>query len=190
MAVKNISQSSVIRSIQMLFSAGSATGMTDGQVLEQFLNQHDERAEAAFATLLARHGPLVWSVCRNALSDCHAAEDAFQATFLILVRKAHSIHRRETLGPWLYGVARRVAVRAKAGVARRRLLEEHSADAEATSMPSLTLQEEIDALHEEIDRLPSKYRTAVAAPELASCASPISRRERAVRQVPPRRALG
>src|SRR4051812_22194343 len=110
-------------SIRTLFGVGSVGGMTDGQLLEQFLSRRDEGAESAFAALVALHGPMVWDVCRSVLSDPHAAEDAFQATFLILVRKAGSIHRREAIGPWLYGVARRVAVRAKSAAALRRLRE-------------------------------------------------------------------
>jgi len=112
-------QGSVLRSIQTLFVTGSATGMTDRQLLEEFLGRRDGGAEAAFTALVARHGPLVWSICHSISSDSHAAKDAFQATFLILVRRASSIRRRETLAPWLHGVARRVAVRAR-NVARVR----------------------------------------------------------------------
>jgi RNA polymerase sigma factor (sigma-70 family) len=135
--------------------------MTDGQLLEQFLAQHGPAAEAAFAALVAQHGPMVWNVCRSVLADSHAAEDAFQATFLILVRKARSIRRRETLGPWLHGVARRVAVRAKANMAKQRKRAIHGVEMKATPVPTLARQEELEALHEEIDRLPQKYRAAV-----------------------------
>src|SRR5262245_39016707 len=98
--------SSAFSSIQTLFCAGSATGMTDRQLLEEFLARQGPGAEAAFGAIVATHGPMVWNVCRGVLSEYHAAEDAFQATFLLLVRKASSIRRRETLGPWLHGVAR------------------------------------------------------------------------------------
>jgi RNA polymerase sigma factor (sigma-70 family) len=152
---------SVLWSIQTLFDAGSATGMTDRQLLEQFLGRQAPAAEAAFGALVAHHGPMVWNICRGILSDPHAAEDAFHATFLILVRKASSIRRRETLGPWLYGVARRVAVRAKASVARRRERESQGIEMQAASVPNPVTQEEIDALHQEIDRLPEKYRAVV-----------------------------
>ena len=118
-------------------------------------------AEAAFEAIVAHHGPMVWNVCRSVLFDAHAAEDAFQATFLILVRKAHSIHRRETLGPWLYGVARRVAVRAKANMARKRKRERHSDAITAALTPPLELEDEIATLYQEIDRLPEKYRAVV-----------------------------
>jgi RNA polymerase sigma factor (sigma-70 family) len=155
------SRGAVFRSIETLFGVGSVTGMNDAELLEQFLSGQDEVAQAAFGALLANHGPLVWKVCRGVLSDAHAAEDAFQATFLILVRKARSIRRRETLAPWLYGVARRVAVRAKAGLGRRRIVEVRGAEREATTMPELSESEELNALHEELDRLPERYRAAV-----------------------------
>ena len=114
---------SILRSLRTLFSVGTAGGMTDGQLLEQFLSRRGEEAEAAFAALVASHGPMVWDVCRGILADSHAAEDAFQATFLVLVRRAGSIRRRDAVGPWLHGVARRVAVRARAVAARRRRRE-------------------------------------------------------------------
>jgi RNA polymerase sigma factor (sigma-70 family) len=163
------SQSSVLRSLETLFGIGSATGMTDRELLDQFLARRDVGAEAAFAALVARHGPMVWSVCRSISSDAHAAEDAFQATFLILVRKAGSIRRRDTLGPWLHGVARRVAVRAKVSIRRQRQQEERGAEMKATSQPHLTPQEELLALHEEIGRLPEKYRSAVVLCHLEGC---------------------
>ena len=76
---------SVLGSLRTLFSVGTVGGMTDGQLLEQFLARRDEAGEAAFAALVAYHGPMVWDVCRGILADSHAAEDAFQATFLVLV---------------------------------------------------------------------------------------------------------
>ena len=97
--------------------------MTDGELLERFLGGRDEGSEVAFAALVARHGPMVLGVCRRALSDPGDAEDAFQATFLILVRKARSVRVDDSLGRWLYGVTRRVAGRARAVAARRRTRE-------------------------------------------------------------------
>ncbi len=126
---------SVIQSIQSLYNEGSVGGMTDGQLLEQFLSQQHERAEIAFAALMSLHGPMVWDVCRSVLSDAHAAEDAFQATFLILARKAGSIRRRDAVGPWLHGVARQVAVRTKAVMARQRLREGQGADMQLDPYP-------------------------------------------------------
>ena len=104
------------------------------------------------------HGPMVWDVCRSILSDPHAAEDAFQATFLVLARKAGSIRRRDAVGPWLHGVARRVAVRAKTAAARRRLREGQGTEMTATPTPDPMRREQIEALHEEVDRLAEKYR--------------------------------
>lgn len=131
------SEGTVLWSIQTLFGAGSSTGMTDRQLLEQFLAQKGPAAEAAFAALMALHGQMVWKVCQSVLADSHAAEDAFQATFLILVRKASSIRRRETLGAWLYGVARRVAVRAKANATRQRRREGQLVEIKETSVADL-----------------------------------------------------
>ncbi len=164
-----------LRSLETLFGAGSITGLTDAQLLERFLTKSDESAEAAFSALVARHGPLVWSICRSVLSDSHLAEDAFQATFLILVKKAASIRRRETLAPWLYGVARRVAVRARKNAARR-----ESTWCEMTEMKASLTQphqhletqsstpEELEALHQELDRLPEKYRAVLVLCHLES----------------------
>jgi RNA polymerase sigma factor (sigma-70 family) len=156
-------QGSVLRSIQTLFSAGSVGGMTDGELLETFLSRRDELAEAAFAALVALHGPMVWRVCQGVLPDSHAAEDAFQATFLILVRKARSIRHRDALASWLYGVARRVAVRAKTNATLRRRHEGQGAEMNAKPIPSSdpSRREQLEVLHQELDRLPEKYRAAV-----------------------------
>ena len=150
-----------VRSIQTLFGVGSVAGLTDGQLLEHFVDRKNEGSEAAFAALVALHSAMVWKVCRQILPNSSDAEDAFQATFLLLVRKAGSIRRREALGSWLYGVARRVAVRAKADAARRRLHESQITSGSETSMPDRSHPEELAALHEEVDGLPEKYRLAV-----------------------------
>lgn len=135
--------------------------MTDGALLDRFLTRRDDGAEAAFSALVALHGPMVWNVCRSVLADPHAAADAFQATFLILVRKAASIRRKDTIGPWLYGVSRRVAVRAKATAARRRLVEGREANMRNASVPDPAQREQLEVLHQEVDRLPEKYRAPV-----------------------------
>src|SRR5262249_11633425 len=95
----------------------AADGPSDGRLLEQFVRCGDE---SAFAILVRRHGPMVLGVCPRVLRDVHAAEDAFQATFLLLVRRAGSLRRPEALGPWLYGVAYRTALKARRVLSRRR----------------------------------------------------------------------
>src|SRR5436309_3119351 len=95
-----------LRHIRTLFSLGAAGQMSDAQLLERFSANRDE---AAFEELVGRHGPMVLGICRRVLSDPHDADDAFQATFLVLVRKAGSLARRDLLGNWLYGVAYRTA---------------------------------------------------------------------------------
>src|SRR5262245_45938486 len=109
-----------VREFGRLFGVGTVAGMTDGQLLEQFSSRPGPAADLAFEALVARHGPTVFSGCRQVLRDRHEAEDAFQATFLVLARRAGAIGRRDRLGPWLYGVAVRVASKARVGVARRR----------------------------------------------------------------------
>ena len=110
-------QVAVLTSIRQLFHTGSMAGLDDGELLERFATRNDE---SAFAALVALHGPMVLGVCRRILRDGHDVEDAFQATFLVLVQRAGSIRDPGRLGPWLHGVARRVAMRARAEAGRRR----------------------------------------------------------------------
>src|SRR5689334_18927073 len=101
---------SVARQLGSLFESGSVAGLSDRQLLERYLSAgRDPAGEAAFAALVGRHGPMVLGVCRQLLGDAQHAEDAFQATFLVLAQKAHSIRDPELLGNWLYGVAIRTA---------------------------------------------------------------------------------
>src|SRR6202011_5211949 len=95
-------------------------GLTDGQLLEDYLSRRDE---ASVAALVRRHGPMVWGVCRRVLHNHHDAEDAFPAAFLVLVRKAASVMPREMIGKWLYGVAYQTALKAKATTAKRQARE-------------------------------------------------------------------
>jgi RNA polymerase sigma factor (sigma-70 family) len=129
---------------------------SDAWLLERFVDQWDQ---AAFRDLVGRHGPMVLGVCRRILRDPHAAEDAFQVTFLLLVRKAGSVRKRGSVGPWLHGVAIRVALEAR-GVASRRQVAVLS-DPEAPGVDDrdgLERDELHAALHEELGRLPEKYR--------------------------------
>jgi hypothetical protein len=107
------------RELRSLFRDGAATGLTDKELLDRFATCRDAAGELAFATLVARPGPMVFNVSRRMLREPIDAEDAFQATFLVLVRRAASIGTGASLGPWLYGVSVRVARRARNVAARR-----------------------------------------------------------------------
>jgi RNA polymerase sigma factor (sigma-70 family) len=129
-----------------------SVGATDGELVERFARGGDE---AAFAALVGRHGGMVLGLCRRVLRDSHDAEDAFQATFLVLARKAGSLRGREAVGCWLYGVARRVAAKARALAIRRRARQQPLTDV-ALAIPGESGLAE--ALDEEIARLPARYR--------------------------------
>ncbi len=163
MAIETLA--AALRQINRLFAEGVVAGLTDAQLLERFLTQSDA---GAFEALVARHGPMVLSVCRGILRDPRDAEDAFQATFLVLVKKAGSIRGRDALGGWLYRVAHRVAIQANAAASRRRARERQAGEMAAvisTSGPSAP-DELLPALHEEIARLPEKYRLAIVLCDL------------------------
>ena len=155
-----------VRDLRTLFHVGSVHGRGDGQLLEQFRSSPGPAAEAAFAALVARHGPMVLRVCRGVLNDEHDAQDAFQATFLVLVRKAGSVRNRASVASWLYGVAHRVSSRARVEAARRRAHERRLAATVRESRlddvePAAGPLADLPALDEEIRRLPEKYRAAV-----------------------------
>ncbi len=131
-------------------------GLTDAQLLGRFLARRDE---IAFEELVRRHGPMVLGVCRRVLGDPHDAADAFQATFLVLARRAASVVPRGRVGPWLYGVARRTALKARSSAARRRRAEQESARGRPlTTAPADTADDLRPLLDEELGRLPEKYR--------------------------------
>ncbi len=151
------------RHLRTLFEVGAAGTLSDGQLLERFAG--GAGAELAFAALVERHGPMVLRVARAILRDEHAAHDAFQATFLILARKARSLWVRDSLGPWLHAVACRVASRSRAAEARRRR-HERAASAPETCRgrdPDPDRDELTRAIHEEIARLPEPFRAAVVS---------------------------
>jgi RNA polymerase sigma factor (sigma-70 family) len=139
-------------------------GLTDGQLLETFLERRDE---AAFEALVRRHGPMVLGVCRRVLGNVHDAEDAFQATFFVLVRKAGVIRQRELLGNWLYGVAYRTALEARGKSARQR-----SREKQVETMPQPVFEPNPDGpelaglLDQELSRLPDKYRVPIVLCDL------------------------
>ena len=157
---------STLRDIQTLFDTGTATGLSDGQLLERFRSRRDAAAEAAFQVLVLRHGPMVLRVCRNVLHDPNDAQDAFQATFLILVRHCRSVRKRDSVGSWLYGVASRVAARARVEAARRRSVERRGGLRVVTAVDpredaDLDRAEFGPVVEEEVRRLPEKYRAAI-----------------------------
>jgi RNA polymerase sigma factor (sigma-70 family) len=161
-------KSSALKSIVTLFDAGTLAAMPDGPLLERFVIGRDG---LAFEAIVARHGPMVFNVCRRILTDRSDVEDAFQATFLILVRKAATLRDRQRLGSWLYGVAHRVACRARSQSIRQRSRErtevgEATEKVEQDSSGDLERRELLAALDEEVTRLPEKYRAAVVLCDL------------------------
>jgi RNA polymerase sigma factor (sigma-70 family) len=160
----------VWKQLDGLFRFGASGQLGDDELLGRFVaGCRDEAAEDAFAALVERHGPMVLGVCRRVLGDRHAAEDAFQATFLVLARKAGAIARREQLANWLHGVASRTALDARARADRGRAREQRAfATAAGETRPDDGPERgELRAiLDEELARLPASYRGAVVLCEL------------------------
>jgi RNA polymerase sigma-70 factor (ECF subfamily) len=162
MAISQISE--FLQSVRRAALRRDEMGLSDGQLLDAYVQS---REEAAFAALVHRHGPMVWGVCRRVLGDERDAEDAFQATFLVLVRKAASIVPRERIANWLYGVSRKTAIRARAMAVKRKAREK-----QVNEMPEPARIEQdapgdlLNLLDEELLRLPEKYRTAIVLCEL------------------------
>jgi RNA polymerase sigma factor (sigma-70 family) len=159
---------SALRQLRGLFAAGTATGLTDSQLLERYAAKRAESADAAiaadmaFAALVDRHGAMVWGVVHRVLGDAHEAEDAFQAAFLILVRKAGSVRVDGSLGRWLYGVAHRVALRARFEAERRQSgIDRAPPTSSGDPVGEVELRDLRNAVGEELDRLPAKYRCPV-----------------------------
>jgi RNA polymerase sigma factor (sigma-70 family) len=156
----------VMRNIQALFTHGAIGDLDDEQLLDRFISAHAEFSELAFEVLMDRHGPMVLRVCREILRDGHDAEDAFQATFLVLARKAASIRERTSVASWLHGVARRVASRARSAACRRRLHERRAAGSAGRLDGEPRWDDLAAILHEEIDRLPERYRAPLVSCDL------------------------
>ncbi len=153
-----------LRRLEHLLRDGIAGDLSDSDLIERFLSSGDSAREAAFTALVERHGPMVFRVCRQTLLDHHAAQDAVQATFLVLARHAGAIRKRTSVSSWLFGVARRAAARIRMDEARR----QHHELRRAARLPALTSgdRELADAdlypeLHAEIERLPQKYRVPI-----------------------------
>ncbi len=154
----------VVQTLRQVVSPREEADLTDGQLLETYVRT---REEAAFAALVRRHGPMVWGVCWRTLDSHHDVEDAFQATFLVLVRKAASLREREKVANWLYGVALQTARKARATSLRRRTREK-----QVNVMPEPAAEQgpRGDELHalldQELSRLPEKYRLVLVLCDL------------------------
>src|SRR5439155_3412765 len=154
----------VIQHLRRAMLLRDGAGLTDGRLLKDYISRRDETALAA---LVQRHGPMVWGVCRRVLSNHHDAEDAFQATFLVLVRRAAAIASPELLANWLYGVAHQTALKARSTAAKRRARER-----QVTEMPEPAAPEQarwddlLPLLDRELSRLPDKYRVAIVLCDL------------------------
>jgi RNA polymerase sigma factor (sigma-70 family) len=146
--------SRIIRHLRSVALRQAGGGLDDAQLLERFLTQRDE---SAFEALVRRHGPMVFGVCRRVLGGRHDAEDAFQATFLVLACKAAAVRNRGAVGSWLYGVAYRTAGKARARAARRRVKEREAAVTEARN-DHHDHDDLARLLDHELNHLPEKYR--------------------------------
>ena len=161
----------VLEQLGQLFAVGAVGTLTDAQLLALFLAGRGAASESAFAAIVDRHGPMVLRVCRILLGDAHEAEDAFQATFLVLARRAGSLRDPDRLANWLYGVAHRTSRKARSRSGRRRLREAREgsmaglafelADREPPPDLALARREEAATVHQELERLPEKHRAAI-----------------------------
>ncbi|HEY1861477.1 MAG TPA: RNA polymerase sigma factor, partial [Gemmataceae bacterium] len=153
--------SPVLRHLRRMVPPPVPNGVSDAELLSRFVRHNDE---AAFELLLWRHGPMVWSLCRRILPDFHEAEDAFQAAMLVLARKAGSIHKKRSPASWLYKVAYRIALRARADSSRRVQCEQRARpwpSCEFTSEPDNGFAELRPLIDEGLNDLPEKYRAPV-----------------------------
>ncbi len=162
--VATASMDTVIRHLRRAMLRQDDRGRADGQLLASFIEQ---KVEAAFAALIHRHGPMVFGVCRRVTGNHHDAEDAFQATFLVLARKAASVRPRERLANWLHGVALRTALKAKTLAAKRRGREKQVTEMpEPQAAPHEQWDDLQPLLDQELNGLPENYRLPILLCEL------------------------
>ncbi len=146
-----------IADLGRIFQGESISGLSEWQLLERYLERRDE---LAFEALVTRHGPMVLGICRRMLGASPEAEDAFQATFLVLIRRARDLGPRDAIGPWLYGVATRVASRARTQVSRSRRLQTAPLEFAIPDRSGSTVEPDlVEILDQELSRLPGKYRS-------------------------------
>ena len=148
----------VVHQLRHLFEGRSIAGVSEWQLLRRYLEGRDE---VAFEAIVARHGPMVLGVCRRVLADAGDVEDAFQATFVVLARKGGTLGESDPVSHWLYGVAYRVALRARSAASRRRRLEASARPLEAATPDEPSTRDLGGVIDEELARLPSKYRSPV-----------------------------
>ena len=172
------SANDLVRWIRTLHETGAVGALSDARLVERFAGREGTDREDAFSALVHRHGPMVQRVCRRMLSDPADADDAFQAVFLVLARKAGSLRRAEDLKSWLYGVAVRTSLEARKRAARLRAREGARLDDSRLAVaPSNPLFELRSLLDEELNRLPNRLREPLLLCELEG----VSRREAARR---------
>ena len=160
----------VLGHYRVLFEAGSFSGLTDRELLARFVSQEAEPGEMAFAAIVERHARAVMRICRATAGNEHDAEDAFQATFLVLATKAGGLRVSESLGPWLSAVAHRVSKGARAVALARIARELRAATLAAGRQSESARRAEISAiLREEIDRLPERYRLPLVLCDIENC---------------------
>jgi len=135
--------------------------LTDGQLLKRFADPDRESSESAFAAVVGRHGPMVFRACRSITLDEHDAEDAYQATFLILAKRHRTLWIRDSLGPWLHRVACRAATRARVAAERRKKAERAAAESAKDRIEIPAVDDGAGMIHEEIDRLPERHRVPI-----------------------------
>jgi RNA polymerase sigma factor (sigma-70 family) len=154
----------VVRCLRGADGPAHPAGEADGELLERFVRRRDE---AALEALVRRHAPMVWGVCRRILRNHHDAEDALQATFIVLVRRAASVAPRETVANWLYGVARQTALKARQVAAKRNRRERQVTEMPQPTAPEADRLSDLDALlDEQLAALPEKYRVLVVLCDL------------------------
>jgi RNA polymerase sigma factor (sigma-70 family) len=145
----------ILRHLRRWLGGRATADLSDRQLLERFATGHEE---SAFATLVERHGSLVRGVCWRALRHTQDAEDVFQATFLVLAKKASALRWQESIGSWLYQVAYRLALKSKVSAARRAAREREAGFTEDESAHEQARREICEALDEELHQLPDRYR--------------------------------
>ena len=159
----------MIGPLRRVYNIGAIGDLTDGQLLERFATDNDEAAELTFSALVERHELMVWRVCLAILGNVHEAEDAFQATFLVLVRKARTLWVRDSIGPWLHQVACRTALCLRKSRIRRQKREGTRQKKDSQRPAFAPPERDFDleaAIHEVVNGLPDKFRAPLVLCDL------------------------